>query len=257
MSRATVYLVTGSNRGLGLGLVTHILEKHNNAFVYAGVRNPDNASSLQNLQTKYSDRIAVVKCVSADVEGNIALGKEIEKRHGRVDTVIANAGIYNSAADVVDVSVASMEEHFHVNVTGTIVLFQSMFSLLKKSTMPRFVPISSSGACLDGLAVKFPTGGVAYGATKAALNWTTRKIHFENDWIIVFPLSPGPVDTDMLRVAVAEDKSGVLQTLIDAETSNVPTVETVSVSLIKLIDESTRDKEGAQFVNVDGTRLPW
>lgn len=78
---------------IGLGLVTHILEKHENAFVYAGVRDPDNASSLQNLRVKYSDRIAVVKCVSADVEGNAALGKEIGKRHGHLDTVIANAGM--------------------------------------------------------------------------------------------------------------------------------------------------------------------
>lgn len=85
---------------------------------------------------KYPDRIAIVKCVSADVEGNAALRKEIEKRHGRLDTVIANAGtclifdirsqnyklrltvkiegIYDSANDVSNISVANLEEHFHV-----------------------------------------------------------------------------------------------------------------------------------------------
>ncbi len=77
---------------LGLGLVTQILAAHDNAFVYAGVRNLDNASALKDVEIRYPTRIAVVKCVSADVEGNTALGKEIEKRHGRVDTVIANAG---------------------------------------------------------------------------------------------------------------------------------------------------------------------
>ena len=35
----------------------------------------------------------IVKCVSADVEGNATLAKEIEERHGHVDTVIANAGM--------------------------------------------------------------------------------------------------------------------------------------------------------------------
>ena len=77
---------------LGLGLVTQILQAHDDAFVYAGVRNPDNASALKDLELKYPNRIAVVKCVSADVEGNTALGSDIEKRHGRLDTVIANAG---------------------------------------------------------------------------------------------------------------------------------------------------------------------
>ncbi len=72
--------------------MTQILETHDSAFVYAGVRNPDSASALKDLETKYPTRITVVKCVSADVEGNTALAREIEKRHGRVDTVIANAG---------------------------------------------------------------------------------------------------------------------------------------------------------------------
>lgn len=31
--------------------------------------------------------------------------------------------------------------------------------------------------------VEVPFGNVAYGASKAALNWATRKIHFENDWL--------------------------------------------------------------------------
>ncbi|KJA22257.1 hypothetical protein HYPSUDRAFT_41152 [Hypholoma sublateritium FD-334 SS-4] len=259
MSQATIYLVTGSNRGIGLGLVTHILEKHSNAFVYAGVRDPDNATSLQNLQAKYSDRIAVVRCISADAEGNASLGREIEKRHGHLDTVIANAGIYSNCDNVSDVIPDTMEEHFRVNVTGAIILFQAVYDLLKKSNSPRFVSISSAAGCLDGTVIRSPTGSVAYGPTKAALNWTTRKIHFENDWLVAFPLSPGAVNTDMLRIAVENDKSGALQKLVEEDVGgkNWPTVETVSVSLIKIIDESTREKDGGEFIHVDGTRLPW
>lgn len=69
-------------------------------------------------------------------------------------------------------------------MTGTIVLFQAIYALLKKSASPRFVPISSSAACLDGVTIKLPIGGsTIYGVTKAALNWATRKIHFENEWL--------------------------------------------------------------------------
>ncbi|KJA22263.1 hypothetical protein HYPSUDRAFT_215866 [Hypholoma sublateritium FD-334 SS-4] len=253
---STVYLVTGSNRGIGLGLVAHILEKHDDAFVYAGVRNPGQASDLRALQIRYSSRMAIVECVSADVEGNAGLAGEIEKRHGRVDTVVANAAICNSSDTVSEISAADIEEHFHVNVTGTVVLFQAMYGLLRKSASPRFVPISTSAACLDGNAIKFPTGSVAYGATKAALNWATRKIHFENEWLVVFPLSPGPVDTDMRRTMLASVASGTSQKRRKA-TENPPTAEIVSVALVKLIDESTRDKDGGQFVHIDGTQLSW
>ncbi|KJA22252.1 hypothetical protein HYPSUDRAFT_41145, partial [Hypholoma sublateritium FD-334 SS-4] len=189
-STASIYLVTGSNRGIGLGLVSRILEKHDKAFVYAGVRRPENESPLNQLQIKYPGRLEIVKCVSADVEGNAALAQQIKSRFGRVDTVIANAAISNSVAPLSTIKSAELEEHFQVNVTGTIVLFQAVYTLLKKSACPRFVPISSSAGCLDGVSVKLPVGGSAvYGATKAALNWATRKIHFENDWIVAFPLS--------------------------------------------------------------------
>ena len=60
-----------------------------------------------------------------------------------------------------------------------------------------------------------------------------------------------------VRTHVIEDKTGELQKWINSEISKVPTVETVSVSLIKLIDDSTREKDGGQFLNVDGTRIAW
>ncbi|KJA22316.1 hypothetical protein HYPSUDRAFT_41181 [Hypholoma sublateritium FD-334 SS-4] len=256
MSQATVYLITGSNRGIGLGLVARILEKHDRAFVYAGARDPDNASALISLQIRYPDRLSIVKCVSADGEGNTALAREIEKRHGYLDTVIANAGVCDPTGDVSNIRIAQLEEHFHINVTGTIILFQAVYGLLKKSVSPRFVPISTRAASFDGRSIKFQSGGVAYGATKAALNWATRKIHFENDWLVAFPVSPGPVNTDMLRDTVAADTSGLMKKMVDG-LPNLPTVETVSVSLISLIDGSTREKDGGQFIHVDGTRVSW
>lgn len=79
--------------GTGLGLVGYILASRPNAFVYAGVRDIKKAASLKELSTKYHGGIAIVKCLSADAEGNAQLAQEIQGRHGHVDTVIANAGI--------------------------------------------------------------------------------------------------------------------------------------------------------------------
>ena len=82
---------------VGFGLVAHILATHPNAFVYAGVRDITKASALEELRQQYAGRIAIVQCVSADAEGNAQLAKEIRARHGRVDTVIANAGMSSPA----------------------------------------------------------------------------------------------------------------------------------------------------------------
>ncbi len=31
----------------------------------------------------------------------------------------------------------------------------------------------------------------AYGTLKVAHDWLVRKIHFENEWLVAFPLEPG------------------------------------------------------------------
>jgi NAD(P)-dependent dehydrogenase (short-subunit alcohol dehydrogenase family) len=73
-------------------------------------------------------------------------------------------------------------------VLGPIVLFQSLRDLLKASPHPRFVPISSLGGSLA--LIRAGTIDTApYGTSKAALNWVTRKIHFEEDWLSTFSVS--------------------------------------------------------------------
>lgn len=59
-----------------------------------------------------------------------------------------------------------------------------------------------------------------------------------------------------VRRNVASDKTGLLKKKVEAN-PNLPTGEAVSVSLINLIDESTREKDGGQFVHVDGMHLAW
>lgn len=82
----------------------------------------------------------MVKCVSADVEGNAVLGVEIEKRHGHLDTVIANAGksmafsiyftrqklnstttlgICDSSNLVSEINPANLDQHFRVRLYST------------------------------------------------------------------------------------------------------------------------------------------
>jgi NAD(P)-dependent dehydrogenase (short-subunit alcohol dehydrogenase family) len=65
-------------------------------------------------------------------------------------------------------------------VIGPLVLFQASYPLLKASTAaPKFVIISSrAGSNVIGAAIP---GGLSYGASKAAVNFLSRKLHFENE----------------------------------------------------------------------------
>jgi NAD(P)-dependent dehydrogenase (short-subunit alcohol dehydrogenase family) len=68
-----------------------------------------------------------------------------------------------------------------VNVNGSLVLFQTVYPLLKASTpSPKFMAISSIAGSIT-IAPGFPFKSIAYGASKAALNFVVRKLHSEND----------------------------------------------------------------------------
>ena len=68
-----------------------------------------------------------------------------------------------------------------INVVGTLILFQAAYPLLKTSTSsPKFIPMSSGGGSnTEGTPV--PAGLLAYGSSKAALNYLARKLHFEHE----------------------------------------------------------------------------
>jgi NAD(P)-dependent dehydrogenase (short-subunit alcohol dehydrogenase family) len=74
-----------------------------------------------------------------------------------------------------------------VNVNGALVLFQATYPLLKASTStPKFIGISSMGGSIE-IGSAMPLKGLAYGASKAALNYVIRKLHHENDGLSAFP----------------------------------------------------------------------
>ncbi|KAF9477301.1 NAD(P)-binding protein [Pholiota conissans] len=253
-SSANIYLVAGATRGIGLALVAEIAEKEPSAVIYAGGRNPSGSSQLIELASKYRGRVELVKYVAADKAGNEAIAKEIGKKHGHIDTVIANAGISNPPGKVHETSVENYEEHFSVNVLGPIVLFQAFRDLLKASSLPRFIAVTSSIGSI-GMMDMIPLDVSSYGTSKAALNWVVRKIHFENDWLIAYPQCPGPVDTDMAKAGRARDTTGSFAEVAKLLTLREP-AEAASI-LVRIILESTREKDGGQFHNMEGGRYLW
>ena len=42
-----------------------------------------------------------------------------------------------------------------------------------------------------------PFPNASYGVSKVALNFVVRKIHFEHEGLVAFPMDPGWVQTDM------------------------------------------------------------
>ncbi|KII88976.1 hypothetical protein PLICRDRAFT_109225 [Plicaturopsis crispa FD-325 SS-3] len=248
MSSSTVYLVSGANRGIGLGLVTS-LARRDGVIIFAGVRNPSAAESLQALVKQYPGKVNVVKLTSGNKEENEAVASLIEKTAGRLDVVIANAGINNCYTPVHKTPVEEVREHMEVNLIGTLVLYQAVYPLLKATPSPKFAVISSLGG---SIAVGTTVPGfdvLPYGTSKAAVNWVSRKIHYENENFVSFTIHPGSVDTDMAQLARVN--------IAGADKMPFITVAESTAGILEVIDKATREETGGAFIGYDGTKQPW
>ncbi|CAF4034508.1 unnamed protein product [Adineta steineri] len=242
----TIYFISGANRGIGLGFV-QALAKRANTLIYAGVRDPSKADELQKLNS-LTKNIHIIKLESISESDAKAAAEKIEKTSGYIDVVIANAGISNYHGPIVTTPIKEIRDHYEVNVAGPVILFQALHALLikSKSGAPKFVVISS---LLGSIGELIPAPRTTYGASKAAINYVTRKIHqeHEEDGIIAFPIHPGLVQTDMgnhYATSVGLDEAPV-------------TVEESVQGQLKVIDEATREKTSGRFWDFEGKELPW
>lgn len=190
----TTYLITGANRGIGLGLVTSYLARSNSTVV-AGVRDPEHATSkaLEDLPKGAGSSLIVVKIDSlSETDADEAVA-ELQSKYNitALDVVIANAGVAKVYPEVHNARSEDMIEHYRINVIAIPILLRAVLPLLKQSTRnAKFITIGSTAGTI-GAMEKVPIPNSAYGPSKAALSWISRKIHFENPDIVSFNVHPG------------------------------------------------------------------
>ncbi|KAK2805417.1 hypothetical protein FQN51_000243 [Onygenales sp. PD_10] len=248
-SSTTTILITGGNRGLGKGLVEKYLARPKHTII-AAVRNPDNATSkaLFTLPRGEESSLIVVKIDSFSAADPVAAVKELESTHGinALDVVVANAGISKVFPQVHEIQIADFQEHFNVNVHGIIYLFQAVRPLLNKANAPKFITLGTSAASISDMERRnFPNAN--YGTSKAAVNYLTRKIHFENPNLTAFSLDPGWAQTEM---------GNGNAWLFGLEKAHVPVVDSVN-GMVKVIDSATREETSGKFMFYDGSIQAW
>lgn len=95
-----------------------------------------------------------------------------------LDIVISNAGLNSGFDSVEETQIQTLRDDYEVNVVGTFALFQVCQSLLVKGEAKKFVVITSSVGSIKGLEME-NMPGVSYGASKAAVNWVSKKLSVE------------------------------------------------------------------------------
>lgn len=151
-------------------------------MVIAAVRDTfsPTAKALSSVSTGSNSKVIVTKIDSFSPTDAKDAVETLKSRHeiSHLDVVIANAGVSKYYATVAETPVQEVRDHFEANTLGPMRLFQAVLPLSEAAPKPKFVVVSTIFASIGDMDKhQFPC--LAYGASKAAANYLTRKVHFE------------------------------------------------------------------------------
>lgn len=129
---------------------------------------------LKTLSTASGSRFLLVSIENTNFEDPKKAVKTIEIAGiDHIDVVIANSGVSIGAAPLELADPKYFTESFSINALATLVLYQALSSLLKKSSAPKWISVSSRMGSTSAPLPFYPYAA-AYGMSKAAQNWFTQ-----------------------------------------------------------------------------------
>ncbi|KAJ5893317.1 Short-chain dehydrogenase/reductase SDR [Penicillium taxi] len=195
------YLVTGSSRGLGLALVSHLasLPEAEVATIIATARQ-DNSTQLKNIVSASPGRIKFVKLDVTDKTSVEEAVKSIEhKLQGKgLDYLINNAGVTDWTKDRLE-GMDNLNEIFNTNVTSVHEVTRAFMPLLRRGQKKIVINISTTVGSIAMTKVYAEVPCPAYKISKAALNMMTVQYaqQYAEEGFTFLAVSPGWLRTDL------------------------------------------------------------
>ena len=198
--RGKVALVTGGNGGIGFGMVEALAQAGADVVVW-GSNAEKNAAAEAKLKST-GVRVLAQQVNVADEQQVVAAMAEAVEKMGRVDTVIANAGIGGGARSFAEMSTDIYRRVLSVNLDGVFFTFREACKhIVERSgrgdTGGSLVAISSLSA-IEGAA-----RNEAYASTKGAVSSMikARAVEHARYGVRANAILPGWIATDMTQGA--------------------------------------------------------
>ena len=186
-----VALVTGGSRGIGRACCEALAE-HGALVVVNYVKGEAQAREVADAIVAAGGKAEIEGFDVADPKACDAAVQAIAKRHGRLDVLVANAGISIDGL-LLRMNDDDLDRLFQVNVKGALACARSATKTMMRAKTGRVIFMSSVVGEMGNV------GQTAYAATKAALLGAAKSIarEFASRNITVNAITPGFIDTDM------------------------------------------------------------
>ena len=229
----TNVLITGANRGLGLGFVKSFLAK--NVNVICTTRNISGSKELLECKKKHPNNLEILELDLLEENSENTLSELLSDQP--IDIVINNAGVGNSNQRFGVVSSKPWLEVLKVNLIAPLTVTQSIIENIKKGSDKKIYFLSSQ---LGSIEDNTSGGMYIYRSSKTALNQVVKSLSVDLKpmGITVISLHPGWVKTDMggpnAPVSIDESVEGMIEVI-----------------------DTTDIKDTGKFLNYERRELPW
>jgi NAD(P)-dependent dehydrogenase (short-subunit alcohol dehydrogenase family) len=209
-------LVTGASRGIGYQLAKQMAAA--GAHVIAVARTVGGLEELDDEITSAGGQATLVPLDLTDMAGIDRLGGAIFERWGKLDIMVANAGILGVISPIGHIEAKVFEKLMAVNVTATWRLIRSTEPLLRKSDAGRAILLSS------GVAHTARAFWSAYAASKSAVETMARcwAEETKNTPLRVNSVNPGATRTAMRAQAMPGENPDTLPSASEVAAKIVP-----------------------------------
>lgn len=186
-----IAVVTGAASGIGFAIARRFIEEGSKVYL-AGRR----MAELKAASDLLGPAATAVPTDVSDWESVEAMFKFVASEQGKIDVVVANAGVVEVSL-LKDATQSHFDRIFEINAKGTYF------------TLKNAIPVMRDGGSIillsSAMAVKGIPGYGVYNATKAAVRSLARSAAAElrENGIRVNSLSPGPIDTPIIESLVS------------------------------------------------------